>query len=101
MESTIHRGLDGVNIDTTEICDIDGQKGELIYRGYDIRELADKASFEEVIYLLWNDDLPTKGELGELLRKNSSRTSPCQTKFSTSTGCSPKTFTRCTRSAPP
>ena len=63
MESTIHRGLDGVNIDTTEICDIDGQKGELIYRGYDIRELADKASFEEVVYLLWNDDLPTEGEL--------------------------------------
>lgn len=59
MEQTIHRGLDGVLIDTSKICSIDGLKGELIYRGYDIRELADKASFEEVIYLLWNGELPT------------------------------------------
>ena len=63
MEQTIHRGLDGVYIDTTEICQIDGQKGQLIYRGYDITELADKASFEEVIYLLWNDDLPNEEQL--------------------------------------
>ena len=63
MEQTIYRGLDGVYIDTTEICQIDGQKGQLIYRGYDISELADKASFEEVIYLLWNDDLPNKEQL--------------------------------------
>ena len=63
MEQTIHRGLDGVYIDTTEICQIDGQKGQLIYRGYDITELADKASFEEVIYLLWNDDLPNEQQL--------------------------------------
>ena len=63
MEQTIHRGLDGVYIDTTEICQIDGQKGQLVYRGYDITELADKASFEEVIYLLWNDDLPNEQQL--------------------------------------
>ena len=65
MEETIHRGLDGVVIDTSEICSIDGMKGELIYRGYDIRELADKASFEEVIYLLWNGTLPTESELSD------------------------------------
>ena len=65
MEDTIHRGLDGVNIDTSEISSIDGQKGELVYRGYDIRELADEASFEEVTYLLWNDDLPTESQLSE------------------------------------
>jgi citrate synthase len=63
VEPTIHRGLDGINIDTSQICHIDGMKGELIYRGYDIRELADKASFEEVTYLLWNDDLPNAEEL--------------------------------------
>jgi citrate synthase len=63
MEQTIHRGLDGVLIDTSKICSIDGLKGELIYRGYDIRELADKASFEEVICLLWNGELPTEAEL--------------------------------------
>ena len=63
MEQTIYRGLEGVHIDTTTISRIDGQRGELIYRGYDIRELADKASFEEVAYLLWHDDLPNRSEL--------------------------------------
>ncbi len=63
MEKTIYRGLEDVHIDTTKICQIDGMQGKLIYRGYDISELADKASFEEVIYLLWNDDLPTKSQL--------------------------------------
>ncbi len=66
---TIYRGLDGVYIDTTEICQIDGQKGQLIYRGYDISELADKASFEEVIYLLWNDDLPNEAQLAAFREK--------------------------------
>lgn len=62
----IYRGLVGVNIDTSEICSIDGEKGELIYRGYDIRELADQATYEEVVYLLWNDDLPTAAQLEAL-----------------------------------
>ncbi len=59
----IQRGLVGVKIDTSHICFIDGQKGQLIYRGYDIRELADKATFEEVVHLLWNGDLPDRGQL--------------------------------------
>jgi citrate synthase len=63
METTINRGLDGINIDSSRICHIDGMKGELVYRGYDIRELANKAGFEEVIYLLWNEDLPNRSEL--------------------------------------
>ncbi len=65
MSETIYQGLAGVNVDTTQISHIDGLKGELIYRGYDIRELANKASFEEVTYLLWNDDLPTQDQLAE------------------------------------
>jgi citrate synthase len=63
MTQTIYRGLEDVFIDTTQISFIDGDKGELIYRGYDINQLANKATFEEVIYLLWNDDLPNKSEL--------------------------------------
>lgn len=59
----IYRGLEGVHIDTTHICQIDGQKGELIYSGYDINELADKASYEEVVWLLWHGELPTQAEL--------------------------------------
>lgn len=65
MTQTIYRGLEDVLIDTTQVCFIDGDKGELIYRGYDIKELAAKATFEEVIYLLWNNDLPTKAQLEE------------------------------------
>ena len=63
MEQTIYQGLAGVNIDTSQIASIDGMKGELIYRGYDIRELSDRVSFEEATYLLWNDDLPNRSEL--------------------------------------
>jgi citrate synthase len=63
MEETIYRGLSGVNIDSSEICFIDGMKGELIYRGYDIRELADKATFEEVVCLLWDGELPDERQL--------------------------------------
>lgn len=64
MEQTIQRGLDGVYIDTSAVCHIDGAKGELVYRGYDIGELADRASYEEVVYLLWNGELPNGANLG-------------------------------------
>lgn len=63
METKIYRGLDGVHIDTNTISSIDGLKGELIYRGYNINELAVDAIFEEVVYLLWNGDLPTQEQL--------------------------------------
>lgn len=42
---------------------VDGQKGELIYRGYDIRDLGAYSTYEEVVYLLWNGELPTAHEL--------------------------------------
>lgn len=69
MERTINRGLDGIYIDTSQVCDIDGNKGELIYRGYEIRELADKTSFEEVAYLLWHEDLPDRTQLEAFKRE--------------------------------
>ena len=62
MDETIYRGLDGVNVDTSEICFIDGEKGELIYRGYDIAELTE-ATYEEVVHLLWEGELPTRAQL--------------------------------------
>ena len=62
----IDRGLAGINIGTSEICLIDGEKGDLVYRGYDIRELADRTTYEEVVWLLWNDDLPTSDQLKRL-----------------------------------
>ncbi|HRO24446.1 MAG TPA: citrate/2-methylcitrate synthase, partial [Promineifilum sp.] len=48
---------------TTSSSFVDGTKGELIYRGYDIRDLGPNATFEEVVYLLWNDKLPNENEL--------------------------------------
>jgi citrate synthase len=60
------RGLEGVIALESELSSIDGQKGELIYRGYNINDLAEGASFEEVVYLLWNGSLPTQDELDTL-----------------------------------
>jgi citrate synthase len=48
---------------TTSSSFVDGTKGELIYRGYDIRDLGPNATYEEVVYLLWNDKLPNREEL--------------------------------------
>ncbi len=60
------KGLEGVVASDTHLCHIDGQKGELIYGGYNIHDLAEHASFEEVIYLLWHLHLPSKRELANL-----------------------------------
>ncbi len=60
------RGLEGIVVVDTVLCKIDGQKGLLIYNGYDIDDLASNASFEEVAYLLWHQRLPTQAELDEL-----------------------------------
>lgn len=60
------KGLEGIIAAETSICFIDGQKGVLSYRGYDIHELAPNATFEEVVFLLWEGRLPTKPELQRL-----------------------------------
>src|SRR5207247_3346452 len=57
-------GLAGVVAGETEICWVDPNAG-LMYRGYDIHEMAQKASFEEVAYLLLNGELPSAGQLAE------------------------------------
>ncbi len=62
----IARGLEGINVTATKLCRIDGLKGELIYSGYNIYDLAEKSSFEEVAFLLWNQRLPNKQELDDL-----------------------------------
>ena len=52
--TTTAAGLEGVIAGESEICYIDGYAGILSYRGYNIHTLADHATFEEVVYLLWN-----------------------------------------------
>jgi len=59
-------GLEDVVATTSGICFIDGDRGVLAYRGYDIHDLATHATFEEVCYLLWHGRLPRRAELGDL-----------------------------------
>ncbi|MDQ6698597.1 MAG: citrate synthase, partial [Acidobacteriota bacterium] len=56
--ATTGAGLEGVIAGESEICFIDGHEGILSYRGYNIHTLADKATFEEVNFLLWHGRLP-------------------------------------------
>ncbi len=59
-------GLEDVVAGTSDICFIDGKEGRLVYAGYDIHDLANHGSFEETLYLLWHDKLPTRSELDTL-----------------------------------
>ena len=61
--SGLIRGLEGVVAAETQLCDLDGANGRLAYRGYDIADLAQQATFEQVTYLLLHDDLPTPARL--------------------------------------
>ena len=65
MSTTAPKGLQDVVANESSICFIDGAKGILSYRGIDIHELAQKSTFEETTYLLWNGKLPTAAELKE------------------------------------
>ena len=56
-------GLEDVIVSPSEICFIDGQKGRLLYRGFDVDDLVAHSTFEEVVYLLWHGRLPTRKEL--------------------------------------
>ena len=59
-------GLRGVVAAQSAIGDVNGEQGILIYQGYDIHDLAENSTFEEVVFLLWNGRLPSKVELEEL-----------------------------------
>ena len=67
------KGLEGIVANSTRLSDVQGLEGKLIYVGYDIGELAGKASFEEVIHLLWHGHLPNKKELSDLTQNLRSR----------------------------
>ena len=62
-------GLRGIEVADTKISNIDGDKGKLIYRGYDILDLTKNSTFEETAYLLLYDSLPTKQQLEEFNTK--------------------------------
>src|SRR5438309_11315894 len=64
-DETIHRGLDGVVVDTTSISKVMPEINSLVYRGYPVQELAEHCSFEEVASLIWRGELPDTKQLVE------------------------------------
>ncbi len=64
----VKEGMDGVVALESKISKIDGENGELEYRGYSIHDLAQHSTYEETTYLLWNGYLPTEEELEEFKR---------------------------------
>jgi citrate synthase len=71
----LHRGLEGVVVDETELSVIDGASGELRYHGYRIEDLAREADFEEVLYLLWHGHLPDEAEYESFVEEMASERS--------------------------
>ncbi|WP_319407428.1 citrate/2-methylcitrate synthase [uncultured Desulfosarcina sp.] len=65
----VNTGLRGVTIASTKISDVKGAEGKLVYRGYRVKELAGKISFEEVAYLLLFERLPNQEELSGFKRQ--------------------------------
>ena len=63
------KGLEGIVANSTRLSDVIGDKGQLIYSGYDINELAGKVSFKEVVYLLWKGKLPNRREVDQFTKQ--------------------------------
>jgi citrate synthase len=64
-DSKIAEGLRGITVSESRISFVDGVNGRLLYRGYDIPDLAENSTFEETSYLLLHGELPTKAQLRE------------------------------------
>ena len=62
-QSPVAAGLEGVVAAQTRLSLVDGQRGVLVIAGFPVEEIAPKASFEEMVFLLWNDRLPSASEL--------------------------------------
>lgn len=65
----IHKGLDGVYVDESQICFVDGEASRLFYRGYSIEKLTENSTYEETAYLLIYGKLPSKSQLQEFVKK--------------------------------
>jgi 2-methylcitrate synthase len=72
-DEIIHRGLDGVIVDTTKISKVMPEINSLVYRGYPVQELAQHCSFEEVAWLIWNGELPNATQLAEFQKTERSQ----------------------------
>jgi 2-methylcitrate synthase len=72
-ENKIHRGLDGVIVDTTRISKVMPEINSLVYHGYPVQELAENCRFEEVAWLIWHGELPDAKQLSEFEKAERSR----------------------------
>ena len=70
---TIYKGLAGVTVDTTSVSKVMPETNSLTYRGYAVEELCEKKSFEDVAFLLVNDDLPNTEERAAFVAKEKSQ----------------------------
>jgi 2-methylcitrate synthase len=71
-ETIIHRGLDGVVVDSTRISKVMPEINSLVYSGYPVQDLAEQCTFEEVAWLIWHGELPTARELEDFRAKERS-----------------------------
>lgn len=81
--STVVKGLKGIKAADSFICLVNGEEGRLLYRGYNIDDLARNSSFEEVAYLLLKGQLPTRAQLEEFTSQLAadSRLNDAETEF--------------------
>jgi citrate synthase len=63
MDTQINQGLEGVVAAATRLSSVDGEAGVLLLAGFPVEEIAPRATFEEMAWLLWRGELPTAGEL--------------------------------------
>jgi citrate synthase len=75
LDATIRPGLEGVVAASTRLSSVDGLAGELIIAGFPVEKLAEKATFEETVYLLWRDQLPDTVELENFQQELAARRS--------------------------
>ena len=72
-EPTIYKGLAGVTVDTTSVSKVMPETNSLTYRGYAVQDLAANCRFEEVAYLMWHGELPTRSQLRKFEKDERSR----------------------------
>jgi len=72
-DTVIHRGLDGVVVDTTRISKVMPEINALVYSGYPVQELAENCRFEEVAWLVWHGELPSASQLASFEAQERSR----------------------------
>ena len=61
-QTQIHKGLDGVVVDESRLSRVFGDEGRLLFRGFDVADIAAHGDFEETLYFMWHGGLPTREE---------------------------------------